>query len=93
MSPYNPSRGQYRYRQGLLSTAQLALMVVVVGGIIAALMFWLASCEDSDTAAFTQRCLAAHPDAHVSVESHSAYKSYSITRYCLGPQGQLWIVG
>jgi hypothetical protein len=72
--------------EGCLSTA-ITLAVTIV--VVILMMAWLESCRDSADAAFRDKCLREHPTAHF--EEAGGYSSR--TRYCLGPNGEVWDVG
>lgn len=66
--------------------------IALLAATMVASMLCLSSCLAQEKQAFTEKCLAAHPDAHVSQTDHYGYKSYTRDLYCLGPDGQLWDV-
>lgn len=76
-----PQRHSAFLGMALVALAVLALVSLAVGLIIAT--------NKGGEADFRERCLAAHPGAHVDVSYAS--RSYP-TYYCLGPNGELWSV-
>jgi hypothetical protein len=72
--------------EGCLSTVVTLVVALLV---IILMMAWLDSCRGSADAAFRDKCLREHPTAHF--ERAGGYSSR--TRYCLGPNGEVWDVG
>lgn len=64
----------------------------VLVGFVVVLLLIFSACETHEDDDFERQCVTAHPGAHMSKSSHVGYKSYSVTRYCLGPNGELWEV-
>ena len=61
--------------------------------VLLVLAWWgLSACERQADEDFQRQCETRHPGSHMSKSEQYAYKSVVITRYCIGPNGELWEV-
>lgn len=67
-----------------LVAAVVAVCFLVLGAVQA--------CDRQADDRFRVACERDHPGSHMSKTTHAGYKTVSMTRYCIGPNGELWDV-